>query len=132
MNASTGHIVDASGSVINKHKPQQLRKQLVSSKVNLIFYFVYIVVWKWDQPIRYPHFLQNIGEPVRVVECIGQDGEMKFIVDKIKQHRTEHHMKYGDFAILYRVNETGKDVRKQLKAVGIPFCTQVRVSDKNV
>jgi ATP-dependent DNA helicase Rep len=62
------------------------------------------------------------GEPVRVIECDGEEHEAERAVARIQSLRGQGgEVKYGDFAILYRANHQARVFEQKLRAAQIPY-----------
>jgi ATP-dependent DNA helicase Rep len=96
---STGHILRAANAVI-AHNPKLFEKKL------------------WSE--------LGDGEPVRVVECDGEEHEAERAVARIQSLRSGHAtagggLKFSDFAVLYRANHQAKVFEQKLRAAQIPY-----------
>ena len=96
---STGHILRAANAVI-AHNPKLFEKKL------------------WSE--------LGDGEPVRVVECDGEEHEAERTVARIQSLRSGHTtagggLKFSDFAVLYRANHQAKVFEQKLRAAQIPY-----------
>lgn len=62
------------------------------------------------------------GEPVRVLECDGEEHEAERAVAAIQARRAEGgQVKFGDFAVLYRANHQARVFEQKLRAAQIPY-----------
>ena len=62
------------------------------------------------------------GEPVRVVECDGEEHEAERAVAAIQAKRSEGgQVKFSDFAVLYRANHQARVFEQKLRAAQIPY-----------
>jgi ATP-dependent DNA helicase Rep len=62
------------------------------------------------------------GEPVRVVECDGEEHEAERAVAAIQARRSEGgQVKFSDFAVLYRANHQARVFEQKLRAAQIPY-----------
>ena len=62
------------------------------------------------------------GEPVRVVECDGEEHEAERAVARIQSLRgNDGRVKFTDFAILYRANHQSRVFEQKLRAAQIPY-----------
>ncbi len=62
------------------------------------------------------------GEPVRVVECDGEEHEAERAVARIQSLRgNDGNVKFTDFAILYRANHQSRVFEQKLRAAQIPY-----------
>jgi ATP-dependent DNA helicase Rep len=65
------------------------------------------------------------GEPVRVVECDGEEHEAERTVARIQSLRGDGNVsgatQFKDFAVLYRANHQAKVFEKALRKAGIPY-----------
>jgi ATP-dependent DNA helicase Rep len=62
------------------------------------------------------------GEPVRVLECDGEEHEAERAVALIQAKRSEGgQVKYADFAVLYRANHQARVFEQKLRAAQIPY-----------
>ncbi len=92
---STGHILRAANAVIS-HNPKLFEKKLWSA--------------------------YGDGEPVRVLECDGEEHEAERAVALIQSKRGQGgNVAYKDFAVLYRANHQAKVFEKALRKASIPY-----------
>lgn len=92
---STGHILRAANAVI-ANNPKLFEKKL------------------WSE--------FGDGEPVRVVECDGEEHEAERAVARIQALRgNDGRNKLSDFAILYRANHQARVFEQKLRAAQIPY-----------
>ncbi|HUG24268.1 ATP-dependent helicase [Piscinibacter sp.] len=92
---STGHILRAANAVIGNN-PKLFEKKLWSDFGD--------------------------GEPVRVVECDGEEHEAERAVARIQSLRGEGgEVQLKDFAILYRANHQAKPFEKALRKANLPY-----------
>ena len=62
------------------------------------------------------------GEPVRVVECDGEEHEAERAVTSIQARRSEGgQVKFSDFAVLYRANHQSRVIEQKLRTAAIPY-----------
>jgi ATP-dependent DNA helicase Rep len=62
------------------------------------------------------------GEPVRVLECDGEEHEAERAVASIQARRAEGgQVRFSDFAILYRANHQARVFEQKLRAAQIPY-----------
>jgi ATP-dependent DNA helicase Rep len=62
------------------------------------------------------------GEPVRVIECDGEEHEAERAVASIQAKRAEGgQVKFSDFAVLYRANHQARVFEQKLRAAQIPY-----------
>jgi ATP-dependent DNA helicase Rep len=62
------------------------------------------------------------GEPVRVVECDGEEHEAERAVTRIQALRAQDpRIKFADFAILYRANHQARIFEQKLRMAQIPY-----------
>jgi ATP-dependent DNA helicase Rep len=62
------------------------------------------------------------GEPVRVLECDGEEHEAERAVAMVQARRAEGGaVKYTDFAVLYRANHQARVFEQKLRAAQIPY-----------
>ncbi|MBN8493105.1 MAG: UvrD-helicase domain-containing protein [Burkholderiales bacterium] len=62
------------------------------------------------------------GEPVRVLECDGEEHEAERAVARIQSLRAaDATLKFGDFAVLYRANHQARVFEQKLRAAQIPY-----------
>ena len=62
------------------------------------------------------------GEPVRVVECDGEEHEAERAVASIQARRSEGgQVKFSDFAVLYRANHQSRVIEQKLRTAAIPY-----------
>ena len=62
------------------------------------------------------------GEPVRVIECDGEEHEAERAVARIQSLRSQGgEVKFSDFAILYRANHQARVFEQKLRAAQIPY-----------
>jgi len=92
---STGHILRAANAVIG-HNPKLFEKKLWSAFGD--------------------------GEPVRVLECDGEEHEAERAVARIQSLRGQGgQVAFRDFAVLYRANHQAKVFEKALRRASIPY-----------
>ncbi|MDE2453481.1 MAG: UvrD-helicase domain-containing protein [Burkholderiales bacterium] len=92
---STGHILRAANAVIAKN-PKIFEKKL------------------WSE--------FGDGEPVRVVECDGEEHEAERTVARLQSLRSAGAApKFADFAVLYRANHQARVFEQKLRAAQIPY-----------
>ncbi|MBS1177014.1 MAG: ATP-dependent helicase Rep [Proteobacteria bacterium] len=92
---STGHILRAANHVIASN-PKLFEKKLWSALGD--------------------------GEPVRVIECDGEEHEAERAVARIQSLRSQGgEVKFSDFAILYRANHQARVFEQKLRAAQIPY-----------
>ena len=92
---STGHILRAANAVI-ANNPKLFEKKL------------------WSE--------FGDGEPVRVVECDGEEHEAERAVARVQALRAEGAAtKFADFAVLYRANHMARVFEQKLRAAQIPY-----------
>ncbi|HRD96582.1 MAG TPA: UvrD-helicase domain-containing protein [Rubrivivax sp.] len=96
---STGHILRAANALI-AHNPKLYEKKL------------------WSE--------LGDGEPVRIVECDGEEHEAERAVARIQSLRGGHTtagggLKFSDFAVLYRANHQARVFEQKLRAAQIPY-----------
>jgi len=62
------------------------------------------------------------GEPVRVIECDGEEHEAERAVAAIQSRRAEGGpVKFSDFAVLYRANHQARVFEQKLRTAAIPY-----------
>jgi ATP-dependent DNA helicase Rep len=62
------------------------------------------------------------GDPVRLLECDGEEHEAERAVAWIQSHRAEGgQVKFSDFAVLYRANHQARVFEQKLRAAQIPY-----------
>jgi DNA helicase II / ATP-dependent DNA helicase PcrA len=61
------------------------------------------------------------GEPVTVLSVFDGHEEARLIVDKISFEFRKGHGKFGDFAVLYRINAQSRVLEEGLRLEGIPY-----------
>ncbi|MFT3818919.1 MAG: UvrD-helicase domain-containing protein [Rubrivivax sp.] len=91
---STGHILRAANAVIAKN-PKLFEKKLWSSFGD--------------------------GEPVRVVDCDGDEHEAERAVARIQALRAGGAVRWRDLAVLYRANHQARVFEQKLRAAQIPY-----------
>ena len=92
---STGHILRAANAVIAGN-PKLFEKKLWSDLGD--------------------------GDPVRVLECDGEEHEAERAVARIVALRAQDaHLKLSDFAVLYRANHQARVFEQKLRAAQIPY-----------
>jgi ATP-dependent DNA helicase Rep len=78
-----------------------------------------------SNPKLYPKKLWSAfgdGDPVRVVECDGEEHEAERAVAAIQSRRSEGGVvRFGDFAVLYRANHQARVFEQKLRAAQIPY-----------
>ncbi len=75
-------------------------------------------------PKLYPKTLWSAlgeGEPVRLIECDGEEHEAERAVAFIQSIRGQGGAKLADFAVLYRANHQAKAFEQKLRAAQIPY-----------
>ncbi len=91
---SCGNILDAANSVIGNNKGRK-GKQLWSAN--------------------------GMGEKVHLVKLSNQNDEGRFVASKITELIAKEGLKYGDFAVLYRMNTQSNSIEASLVKSGIPY-----------
>jgi ATP-dependent DNA helicase Rep len=92
---STGHILRAANAVIAKN-PKLFEKKL------------------WSE--------LGDGEPVKVIDCDGEEHEAERVVSRIQALRAAGSApKLGDFAVLYRANHQARVFEQKLRAAQLPY-----------
>jgi len=91
---STGHILRAANAVISNN-PKLFEKKL------------------WSE--------FGDGEPVKVVECDGEEHEAERAVARIQALRAAGGVKLSDCAVLYRANHQARVFEQKLRAAQIPY-----------
>lgn len=91
---STGHIVEVANHIIS-HNQSQLKKK----------------VWTTN----------TLGEPVEVLKAMSDIEESRLVVDALIQQKLNHHLRYRDFAILYRTNNQSRNFEETLRKKNIPY-----------
>jgi len=61
------------------------------------------------------------GEPVRVIECDGEEHEAERAVTRIQALRAGASAKFSDIAVLYRANHQSRAFEHKLRAAQIPY-----------
>src|SRR5699024_6211343 len=61
------------------------------------------------------------GDPIRVVAMRDEDAETEWIATDIFHKRTQSHLKWSDFAILYRCNFQSRPMETKLQSLQIPY-----------
>ena len=61
------------------------------------------------------------GEPLSLRKCEDQNGECRYVVDRIVDMVVKEKRHYRDFAILYRVNELARGLETAFAKSGIPY-----------
>ncbi|HLR17102.1 MAG TPA: DNA helicase Rep [Alcanivoracaceae bacterium] len=61
------------------------------------------------------------GDPIRVVAMRDEDAETEWIATDIFHKRTQSHLKWSDFAILYRGNFQSRPMETKLQSLQIPY-----------
>ncbi len=64
---------------------------------------------------------RGTGEPIRLHEAMDQMDEGRFIVDEIALAVASGKWHYGDFAVLYRINELARSLESTFAKRGIPY-----------
>ena len=76
-------------------------------------------------PKTYPKKLWSAfgdGEPVRVIECDGEEHEAERAVASIQARRAEGgQVKFSEFAVLYRANHQARVFEQKLRTAAIPY-----------
>jgi ATP-dependent DNA helicase Rep len=92
---STGHILRAANAVI-ANNPKLFEKKL------------------WSE--------FGDGEPVRVLQCDGEEHEAERMVARIQSLRAQDaRIKLSDFAVLYRANHQARVFEQKLRAAQLPY-----------
>ena len=91
---STGHILRAANAVISNN-PKLFEKTL------------------WSE--------FGDGDPVKLVECDGEEHEAERAVARIQALRAAGGVKFGDCAVLYRANHQARVFEQKLRAAQIPY-----------
>ncbi len=91
---STGHILRAANAVISNN-PKLFEKKL------------------WSE--------FGDGEPVKVVDCDGEEHEAERVVARIQALRAAGGVKLGDCAVLYRANHQARVFEQKLRSAQIPY-----------
>ncbi|MCA0242571.1 MAG: UvrD-helicase domain-containing protein [Proteobacteria bacterium] len=91
---STGHILRAANAVIAKN-PKLFEKKLWSAFGD--------------------------GEPVRVIDCDGEEHEAERAVARIQTLRAGGAVRWRDLAVLYRANHQARVFEQKLRAAQIPY-----------
>lgn len=91
---SMGNILNAANALI-AHNPHLVNKNLWSDKSN--------------------------GEKIRVVEIDSEPDETQFVLEDILNHQASTQSKFGDYAILYRMNHQSRAFEQALRLRGIPY-----------
>jgi ATP-dependent DNA helicase Rep len=91
---STGHILRAANAVIS-HNPKLFEKKL------------------WSE--------FGDGDPVKLVECDGEEHEAERAVARIQALRSAGGVRFGDCAVLYRANHQARVFEQKLRAAQIPY-----------
>ena len=91
---STGHILRAANAVISNN-PKLFEKTL------------------WSE--------FGDGDPVKLVECDGEEHEAERAVARIQALRAAGGVKFGDCAVLYRANHQARVFERKLRAAQIPY-----------
>ncbi|MBK9685984.1 MAG: UvrD-helicase domain-containing protein [Betaproteobacteria bacterium] len=91
---STGHILRAANAVISNN-PKLFEKKL------------------WSE--------FGDGDPVKLVECDGEEHEAERAVARIQALRAAGGVKFGDCAVLYRANHQARVFEQKLRAAQIPY-----------
>jgi ATP-dependent DNA helicase Rep len=92
---STGQILRAANAVI-AHNPKLFEKKL------------------WSE--------LGDGEPVRLIDCDGEEHEAERAVARIQALRgADGRLKFADFAVLYRANHQARVFEQKLRAAQIPY-----------
>ncbi|MCA3250942.1 MAG: ATP-dependent helicase [Pseudomonadota bacterium] len=91
---STGSILRAANAVI-AHNPKLFEKKL------------------WSE--------LGDGEPVRVIDCDGEEHEAERAVTRIQALRGQQGARFADVAVLYRANHQARAFEQKLRAAQIPY-----------
>lgn len=91
---SMGNILNAANALI-AHNPHLVNKNLWSDKSN--------------------------GEKIRVVEIDSEPDETQFVLEDILNHQASTQSKFGEYAILYRMNHQSRSFEQALRLRGIPY-----------
>lgn len=91
---SMGNILNAANALI-AHNPHLVNKNLWSDK--------------------------SSGEKIRVIEIDCESDETQFVLEDILNHQAITQSKFGDYAILYRMNHQSRSFEQALRLKGIPY-----------
>ena len=91
---STQNIVNAANSIIGRNKAQ-LKKN----------------VWTAN----------DIGNPVEVIKATSDQEEGRLVAFSIFEEKNNHHLRYSDFAILYRTNSQSRAMEEALRKRNIKY-----------
>lgn len=91
---STKNIINAANSVISKNKAQ-LKKS----------------IWTANEE----------GTLVEVIKATSDQEEGKLVAYSIFEHKNNHHLRYSDFAILYRTNSQSRAMEEALRKQNIKY-----------
>ena len=61
------------------------------------------------------------GEKITLRQCATQGEEAAYVTDKIMELVVREHRRYGDFAVLYRINEQARALEGAFTKSGIPY-----------
>ncbi len=91
---STKTIVEAANNLI-RHNERQIQKRL----------------WTTNPP----------GEKIQLIKAANDDHEGRMVVGDIFERMMQHHLRPGQFAILYRTNAQSRPFEEALRRQGIPY-----------
>lgn len=77
-----------------------------------------------DNPKLYPKTLWSTlgeGEPIVVHECATSEQEIRKVCDEIMRLKCSRHLKWSDFAILYRSNSQSRGFEEVLRSRSYPY-----------
>ena len=63
----------------------------------------------------------GIGDPIRVIRCPSEDGELERVVTEIVDFNLTRGIKFQDFAILYRGNHQSRILEMKLQTHQVPY-----------
>ena len=63
----------------------------------------------------------GVGDPIRVIRCSSEDGELERVVTEIVDFNLTRNIKYEDFAILYRGNHQSRILEMKLQTHQVPY-----------
>lgn len=64
---------------------------------------------------------KSSGEKIRVIEIDSEPDEIQFVLEDILNHQASTQSKFGEYAILYRMNHQSRSFEQALRLRGIPY-----------
>ena len=61
------------------------------------------------------------GKPVVLSECLNEKDEAQYVVQCIEKLVHNEHLRYGDCAVMYRINAQSRTIEESLMRFGVPY-----------